>query len=138
MAATKNSSSSNTFAHAWASWVSAAPEITRKNLAVANACGKAYANLGQAMAKQAQQVTQDSLAQMSFALKDLIGTHNPTQRVSKQMDLAKKAFQHSVENTGSTLEMLAKSNREVANIVTRRACEIVDETREQIEKVQAA
>ena len=93
MAATKNHSSANGYASALASWYTTAPEITRKNIAAFSAAGKLYAELVQSLAKRHQEMTHNALSQASGAMKDIMNTGHPSQRLTKQLELGKKSFQ---------------------------------------------
>jgi phasin family protein len=134
MAATKNHSSANGYANALASWYTTAPEITRKNIAAFSAAGKLYAELVQSLAKRHQEMTHNALSQASGAMKDIMNTGHPSQRLTKQLELGKKSFQTYVAGSEEVAALVARSHREAANIFSRRAAELIDETKTHIEK----
>jgi phasin family protein len=138
MAATKSNGSTHGYVNILANWYTAAPEITRRNVAAFSAAGKLYAELAQSMAKHQQELTQHTLSQTSAALRDIMSTGNPAQRMSKQLDLGKKTLQSYVARSEEVADLVARSHREAAEIFTRRTAELIDETKTQIEKAQVA
>lgn len=134
MAATKNNSSAQGYTAALANWYTAAPEITRKNIAAFSAAGKLYAELVQSLAKRHQELTHNSLSQASTAMKDILNTGHPSQRLTKQLELGKKSLQTYLAKSEEVADMVTRSHREAANIFTCRAAELIDETKTHIEK----
>jgi phasin family protein len=134
MAAPKNNSSAQGYTAALATWYTTAPEITRKNIAALSAAGKLYAELVQTLAKRHQELTHNTLSQTSSAMKDILNTGHPSQRLTKQLELGKQSFQTYLAGSEEVAELVTRSNRAVATIFTRRTAELIDETKAQIEK----
>ena len=134
MAATKTNSSAQGSTAALATWYTAAPEIARKNIAAFSAANKLYAELMQSLAKRHQELTHNALSQASSAMKDILNTSHPSQRLTKQLELGKKSFQTYLAGSQDVAEMVTRSNRAAANILTHRAAELIDETKAHIEK----
>ena len=99
----------------------------RKNIeALTNANKLAFEGI-QAVARRQADVMRQMIEEISGMVSELMSASSPEERVSKQADLAKAAYEKVLGNMKELAEMLAKSNTEAAEVITSRISESLDE-----------
>ena len=99
----------------------------RKNIeALTNANKLAFEGI-QAVARRQADVMRQMIEEISGMVSELMSASSPEERVTKQADLAKAAYEKVLGNMKELAEMLAKSNTEAAEVITARISESLDE-----------
>ena len=106
----------------------------RKNIeALTNANKLAFEGI-QAVARRQADVMRQMIEEISGMVSELMSASSPEERVSKQADLAKAAYEKVLGNMKELAEMLAKSNTEAAEVITSRISESLDELKSMASK----
>ncbi len=106
----------------------------RKNIeALTNANKLAFEGI-QAVARRQADVMRQMIEEISGMVSEMMSAGSPEERVSKQADLAKAAYEKVLGNMKELAEMLAKSNTEAAEVITTRISESLDELKSMASK----
>lgn len=106
----------------------------RKNIeALTNANKLAFEGI-QAVARRQADVMRQMIEEISGMVSEMMSASSPEERVSKQADLAKTAYEKVLGNMKELAEMLAKSNTEAAEVITSRISESLDELKSMASK----
>ena len=106
----------------------------RKNIeALTNANKLAFEGI-QAVARRQADVMRQMIEEISGMVSELMSASSPEERVSKQADLAKTAYEKVLGNMKELAEMLAKSNTEAAEVITSRISESLEELKSMASK----
>ena len=106
----------------------------RKNIeALTNANKLAFEGI-QAVARRQADVMRQMIEEISGMVSEMMSASSPEERVSKQADLAKAAYEKVLGNMKELAEMLAKSNTEAAEVITSRISESLDELKSMASK----
>jgi phasin family protein len=101
---------------------SAVVEAQRKNIEVLTNV-EGY----QAMARRQAEIINEAVEEAAKATKELSTVAAPQERFAKQAELSKKAYESAVANTRELVEMSAKSNSEVVELINGRVSESLEE-----------
>jgi phasin family protein len=70
-------------------------------------------------------------------MRDLMATGAPEQKIAQQTDLVKAAFEKALANLRELTEMVAKSNTEAADVLTKRIGESLTELKAALQRTKA-
>ncbi len=88
----------------------------------------------QAVAKRQAEILRQTMEETTRAMQSLLGTASPEERMSKQTDIIKTAFERAIANMRELAELVTKSNAEAFQIVNRRVTDSLDELKQAIGK----
>jgi len=106
----------------------------RRNLEALNAANKVAMEGAQAVARRNMEIMQQTVAEMSEAMKTLAAPGAPKAMAAKQAELAKSAYQHAVANLKEVGDLIQRSNAEALGLVHKRFAEALDEIKTLAEK----
>lgn len=106
---------------------SAVVEAQRKNIEVLTTVNKIAVEGYQAMARRQAEIINEAVEEATKATKELSTVAAPQERLAKQAELSKKAYENAVANTRELVEMSAKSNSEVVELINGRVSESLEE-----------
>lgn len=110
----------------------------RKNIdAVTEANRLAMEGMQTVMRRQAE-ILRTMLDEMSSASQELMASSAPEDKVVKQTELLQAQFEKVLSNMRELTELVAKSNNECAEVLTKRFSESLSELREQVETAKKA
>lgn len=99
----------------------------RKNFEAVSAAGQlAFEGLQTAMRRQFEMAS-ELAGNGSNGVQDLFSIGNPQEKIAKQADVAKAAFDKGLTNLRELSEILVKSNSEAADVLTKRVGESLTE-----------
>ena len=102
-------------------------DAQRKNIeAVTSANRLAFEGLQAAAARQAD-ILRQSMEEAQSMVKEMMTSGTAEDRVAKQAELTKQAFERTLAHMKEVAEMIAKSNTEAAEIINKRVSESLDE-----------
>lgn len=102
----------------------------RKNIEALTQANKvAYEGLQAVMTRQLEIFRETMDGAMSVG-KEIIDQKDPKAAMQKQSELAKAAFEKALTNMKDVADMMAKSNTEATNLITKRVSETMAELRE--------
>lgn len=113
-------------------------ETQRKNLqALTDAQQVAMENL-QAIAQRQSVILSQMVEDNATITKQLMTEGTPEEKIAKNADLFKSAYERSVKNMNEIAEMLNQSGQEASAIINKRVTATMNEVKSALEKVQAA
>jgi phasin family protein len=102
----------------------------RKNIEALTQANKlAYDGL-QAVVKRQVEILRQSVDEAAQVAKEIAEPGNPQDKVAKQTELTKEAFERSLSNLRELSEMIAKANNEAFDLLNKRFTQTLDEVRD--------
>ena len=109
-------------------------ELQQRNLeAVAKANQVLFEGAGVVVRRELEAL-QSALEEAMAAARDLMQEGDPQANAAKRLELARGAFERSLENMRELSELAAKCNREALDVVNKRTLEAFDEIGAALEK----
>lgn len=109
----------------------------RRNIEAVTAANQLAVEGLQAVIRRQAEIVRASLEESSGYVNQLISAGTPEEKAAKQADLVKVAFEKALANARELSELIAKSNTEAAEILSKRVSESLDELKAQIAKAKA-
>lgn len=110
----------------------------QKNLEAMTAANRLAFEGLQAIMKRQAELMRQAVEESTAAATGLAGASTPTDKLVKQTELAKEAFERAVSNAREMAEMMAKSNTEVVDLLNKRFTEALDEVKGVVSKAGQA
>jgi phasin family protein len=99
----------------------------RRNIEALTQANKLAFEGMQAVARRQADIMRQMTEEMSSMLNTLMAAGTPEERVARQADATKQAFEKMLTNMRELAEMLGKSNTEAAEVIQQRISESLDE-----------
>lgn len=109
----------------------------RKNIEAVTAANQLAVEGLQAVMRRQAEIIRQSIEEATALVGDLTSVSAPEEKAAKQAELAKTAFEKALANVKELSELVAKSNTEAAEILTKRVSESLDELKSAIAKAKA-
>jgi phasin family protein len=111
-------------------------ESSRKNIEALVAANRQVVEGMQAVVNRQGEMLRETANEAASAMKQLSSGENPTEVVSKQMELVKPAFEQVFSNARELAEMIQKSNTETFEIVKKRFEESLSEFKSVVQQAK--
>jgi len=102
---------------------------TRRNMEALTAANKVALEGAQAVARRHTEIMQQSMAEMTEAMRTLSATESPQDKAARQAELLKSAYAHAVANMKELHDLMQKSHEEAMTLLNRRFSEAMDEVK---------
>lgn len=99
----------------------------RRNIEAVSAANQLAADGVKAIAARHGEIVRSAVDEYTAALRDLMAVKDPQAGATKQIELAKAAFESAVANTRELTELAVKANSEAADVLNKRVVEGLDE-----------
>lgn len=109
----------------------------RKNIEAVTAANQLAVEGIQAVLRRQAEILRQSLEETSSVVSDFLSNGTPEDKVAKQAELVKTAFEKALANIKELTEIVAKSNSEAADVLSNRVKESIEEVKAAVAKVQA-
>jgi len=109
---------------------------TRRNMEAFTAANRVALEGAQAVARRHMEIMQQSMAEMSEAMRSLAGAETPQARAARQADMVKRAYERAVANLKELSDLIQRSNHEALELLNRRFTESIDELKAMAEKAK--
>lgn len=106
----------------------------RRNVEALTAANQLAVEGVQAVLRRQGEILRQSLEEASSMMSELMAAGTPEDKVAKQAELVKGAFEKAIANMKEMAEMVAKSNSEAAEVLSNRVKESIEEVKAQIAK----
>ncbi len=106
----------------------------RKNIEAVTAANQLAIEGFQAVLRRQAEIVRSSLEEASGYVNEVIAAGTPEEKAAKQADLVKIAFEKSLANVRELSELVAKSNSEAAEVLSKRVSESLEEVKGLIAK----
>lgn len=99
----------------------------RKNIEALTAANKLAFEGMQAVATRQTEILRQTMDELSKMMSEMMSAGTPEDRMAKQAEITKAAFEKSLANMKEIAEMIAKSNTEAADVITQRVSATLEE-----------
>ncbi len=99
----------------------------RRNIEALTAANQLAVEGMQAVSRRQMEILQQTMQEASSMMQDLMASGTPEEGVAKQAELVKTAFEKALTNMKEMSEMIAKSNYEAADVISKRISANLDE-----------
>lgn len=101
--------------------------ISRKNIEAMTAANQLAAEGVQAVLKRQAEIVQERLKEANTLVTELAAAGTPEDKILRQVDLVKQAYENAISNTKELAEIAAKSSGEAIEIISERISDSLDE-----------
>ncbi|HEY8290163.1 MAG TPA: TIGR01841 family phasin [Acetobacteraceae bacterium] len=106
----------------------------RRNMETFTAANRVALEGAQAVARRHMEIMQQSMSEMTDAIRSLSTTEAPQARAARQADLLKQGYERAVGNLKEISDLIQRSNTEAINLLNRRFVEAMEELKALAEK----
>lgn len=99
----------------------------RKNIEALTAANKLAFEGFQAVATRQTEILRQTMEELQKMMTEVMSASSPEDRVAKQAELAKSAFEKALANMKEVAEMVSKSNTEATNVISNRISDSLEE-----------
>lgn len=108
----------------------------RRNIEAMTAANQTAIEGTQAVMRRQAEIIRQTMEEVSATLTEMMSPGAPEEKVAKQAELAKSAFEHALANARELAELMAKANAETAEIINKRVSESLEEVKSLLEKAK--
>ncbi|ATR22701.1 Phasing family protein [Roseomonas mucosa] len=101
----------------------------RRNLEALSAANRVALEGAQAVAKRHMEIMQQSMAEMTDAMRSVTEQGDPKEKAARQAEILKATYERAVSNIRELADLIQKSNGEALNLLNRRFTEAMDEVK---------
>ena len=101
----------------------------RRNFEALSAANKVALEGAQAVARRHMEILQQSMSEMTDAMRQLTSQEAPQAKANRQAEMMKTAYEKAVGNMKELADLIQKSNSEALSVLNRRFTEAMDEVR---------
>ncbi len=109
----------------------------RRNLEALSAANRVALEGAQQVARRNMEIMQQTMGEMTEAMRGLSSTESPQDRAGKQAELLKHAYERAVTHMKELADLIQRSNGEALDVLNQRFTEAVNEARAMVEKSRA-
>jgi phasin family protein len=102
---------------------------SRRNIETLTAANRVALEGAQAVARRHMEIVQQSVAEMTEALRSLSTVETPQAKAAKQAELLKAAYEHAVGNLKEIGDLIQNANAEAVKLLNTRFAEAMDEVK---------
>jgi len=102
---------------------------SRRNIETLTAANKVALEGAQAVARRHMEIVQQSMAELTEAVRTLSTVEAPQAKAAKQAELLKTAYEHAVANLKEIGDLIQNSNAEAVKLLNNRFVEAMDEVK---------
>lgn len=106
----------------------------RKNIEAVTAANQLAIEGMQAVVRRQAEILRTTLEETGSLLTEALTAGSPEDKAAKQAELVKGAFEKALSNMKELAELVAKSNNEAANVISKRVSEGLDELKTALAK----
>jgi phasin family protein len=109
---------------------------SRKNMETLTAANKVALEGAQAVARRHMEIMQQSMAEMTEAVRAMSSVEAPQAKAAKQAELLKHAYERAVANMKELSDLIQHSNAEAVKLLNARFVEAMDEVKALADKAK--
>jgi len=114
--------------------VQALAAAQRRNLEALSNANRVALEGAQAIARRHMEILQQSMSEMTDAVRGASTATDPTARAAQQAEMVKATYERAVNNMKELADLIQKSNAEALTVLNRRFSEAMDEVRGMVTK----
>ena len=101
----------------------------QRNIEALTAANKVAMEGAQAFARRQAEIVQQSVAELTEAMKSFAGVEAPQEKAAKQAELLKSAYERGVANLRELGDLISRSNTEAVEVLNHRFTEAMEEVK---------
>ena len=101
----------------------------QRNIEAVTAANKVTMEGAQAFARRQAEIVQQSVSELTEAMKSFAGVEAPQEKVAKQADLLKQTYERGVANLRELGDLISRSNGEAVELLNRRFADAMEEVK---------
>ncbi len=109
----------------------------RRNFEAVTAANQLAVEGVQAVLRRQTEILRQMVEESTAVLKETMTAGAPEQKIAQQTDLVKTAFEKALGNLRELTEMVAKSNTEAADVLTKRIGESLTELKTSLQRTKS-
>ena len=102
---------------------------SRRNMETLTAANRVALEGAQAVARRHMEIVQQSMAELTEAVRSMSSVEAPQAKAAKQADLLKQAYERAVGNMKELGDLIQQSNAEAVRLLNTRFVEALDEVK---------
>jgi phasin family protein len=102
---------------------------SRRNIETLTAANKVALEGAQAVARRHMEIVQQSMAELTEAVRSMSTVEAPQVKAAKQAELLKHAYERAVSNMKEIGDLIQSSNAEAVKLLNNRFAEAMDEVK---------
>ncbi|HYE01134.1 MAG TPA: phasin family protein [Alphaproteobacteria bacterium] len=110
----------------------------RRNVEAVTAANQLALEGLQAVARRQVEIVRGTMEEAASMMTQMMAAGTPEDKIAKQADLVKAAFEKALSNVKEIAEMVAKANGEAATVINKRVSESLEEVKGLLKQQQAA
>jgi phasin family protein len=110
---------------------------SRRNMETLTAANRVALEGAQAVARRHMEIVQQSMAEMTEAMRAMSSIEAPQAKAAKQAELLKTAYERAVANMKEIGDLIQQSNAEAVKLLNTRFAEAMDEVKALANKSKA-
>jgi phasin family protein len=107
---------------------------SRRNMETLTAANRIALEGAQAVARRHMEIVQQSMAELTEAVRSMSSIEAPQAKAAKQAELLKQAYERAVANLKEISDLIQHSNQEAVKLLNARFAEAMDEIKALAEK----
>jgi phasin family protein len=107
---------------------------SRRNMETLAAANRVALEGAQAVARRHIEIMQQSMSEMTEAMRSFATVESPQVKAAKQAELLKRAYERAVANMKEIGDLIQQSNAEAMALLNRRFAEAMDEVKAMADK----
>lgn len=111
-------------------------EAQRKNLEAISQANRVAIEGAQALAQRQMEILRSTMEEATTVMSDMAASGTPEERLAKQADVVREAFERAIANMRELAEMGAKSNTEALDLINTRISESLTEIKGMISEME--
>jgi len=108
----------------------------RRNIEAVQTANQLAVEGVQAIVRRQTEILRQMAEESSTVLKEMMTSGAPDQKIAQQTELVKTAFEKALGNLRELTEMVAKSNTEAADVLTKRIGESLTELKTSLQRTK--
>ena len=101
----------------------------RRNMEAFTAANKVAVEGAQAVARRHMEIMQQSMSQLTEAMKALATMEGPQEKAARQAEMLKQAYERAVAHMNEMRDLIQHSNAEALGLLNKRFTEAMDEVK---------
>ncbi len=109
----------------------------KRNIEAVTAANQLAIEGMQAVVRRQAEILRQTMEETSAMVTEMMSAGSPEDKMAKQAELVKTAFEKALANMKELAEMVAKSNTEASNVISQRVSESLEELKAHMAKLAA-
>jgi phasin family protein len=104
--------------------------VYRRNMEALSSANRIALEGAQTVAKRHMEIIQQTMSELTEAMRALAGSEAPQAKAAKQAEMLKRAYERAVAHARELSELIQRSNREALEELNKRFVEAMDEVKQ--------